>query len=408
MKIAIVVQGRFHAFDLARELIVRGHDVRVVTNYPKWAARRFGLNPERVYGFWLHGVLRRLIQKAGGAMAALENGPFLNCLFGRWAAQRIASESWDIIHVFSGVAEEVAAASRASNHRAEILLVRGSAHIRTQDRLLGEEETRAGVRIGRPSAWMIEREEREYALCDHIMVLSSFAYRSFLDHGVGQEKLAMIPLGVDTRHFRASMEVIAERRRRIEAGEPLRVLFTGTISYRKGWLDFLQIVQGLNGQPFQFRVVGDIGPEATAAVAGLRGTIEFIPRCPERELPEWYAWADVFLFPTIEDGFAMVLSQANASAIPILTTTNCSGPDLIEDGQTGWVLPIRQPAAFVERLEWCNANRRALSGMVQRIHQSFQPRDWSDVAAEFEELCVRCVGATSSAAAGEASVKHGL
>ena len=58
MKIAIVVHGRFHAFDLARELSPR-HDVTVFTNYPKWAARRFGLVPDQVRSFWPHGIASR-------------------------------------------------------------------------------------------------------------------------------------------------------------------------------------------------------------------------------------------------------------------------------------------------------------------------------------------------------------
>ena len=392
MKIAIVVHGRFHAFDLARCLIARNHAVRVLTNYPKWAGRNFGLPPECMQGFWLHGILARLLQKAAAAVpGGLDFDPFLTRMFGRWAARRIAAENWDIVHVFSGSAEEVALANRASSSPAVTILVRGSAHIQTQDRLLAEEEARAGVRILRPSPWMIAREEREYAAYDRIVVLSTFAYESFLAHGVAEEKLAMVPLGVDTRHFRPSADVVAKRIERIEAGEPLRVLFTGTVSYQKGWLDFLQIVRRLRGGPFQFRVVGDVAPEAAGLASDLSDSIEFIPHQPQHQLPNWYSWADVFLFPTIQDGFAMVLSQANASALPILTTTNCSGPDLILNGQTGWVLPIRQPEAFVERLELCNANRPALAGMVQRIHQSFQPHDWTDVAADFEDLCLRSV-----------------
>ena len=63
MKIAIVVQGRFHAFHLARALLDRGSDVTVLTNYPKWAAARFGLPGDRVRSYWPHGVLTRLVSR---------------------------------------------------------------------------------------------------------------------------------------------------------------------------------------------------------------------------------------------------------------------------------------------------------------------------------------------------------
>src|SRR5690242_3588338 len=60
MKIAIIVQGRFHAFDLTRALSERGHQVTLFTNYPQWAARRFGIGDAEVRSFWPHGVASRV------------------------------------------------------------------------------------------------------------------------------------------------------------------------------------------------------------------------------------------------------------------------------------------------------------------------------------------------------------
>ncbi|OLE46454.1 MAG: hypothetical protein AUI36_21925 [Cyanobacteria bacterium 13_1_40CM_2_61_4] len=83
-----------------------------------------------------------------------------------------------------------------------------------------------------------------------------------------------------------------------------------------------------------------------------------------------------------------MLAQAHANALPILTTPNCSGPELIRDGESGWILPIRSPEAFVERLGWCDANRPALADMVRRVYTRYRVRDWDDVAADFETLCM--------------------
>lgn len=61
MKIAIVVHGRFDAFDLARALIARGHDVTLFTNYPGWAVEPFGISKMYVRSFVLHGVGVRVL-----------------------------------------------------------------------------------------------------------------------------------------------------------------------------------------------------------------------------------------------------------------------------------------------------------------------------------------------------------
>jgi len=389
MKIAIVVHGRFHAFDLARALVARGHDVTLFTNYPAWAAERFGFPKERVRSFWSHGVLSRANWWLHDKVRFPYFEAALHRMFGRWAAAELGRERWDVIHHWSGVAEEALCADRRAG--ALHLLMRGSSHIRTQRRLLEEEERRVGVSLDKPSPWMIAREEREYALADYIVVLSTFAYESFVAQGVPREKLRLLPLGANLEQFRPPPAVVEQRCRRIEAGEPLRVLYVGALSFQKGFWDLVAMVRRLDGQAFRFRFVGPRTREVEDVVGELSRRVELLPKRPQGRLPEVYAGGDVFVFPTIQDGYAVVLAQAAASALPILTTTNCSGPDLVREGENGWVLPIRSAEAFVERLRWCDAHRRELAAMVRRIYQEFQPRTWDEVAEDFETICMNAL-----------------
>ena len=384
MKVAIVVHGRFYAFDLARALIERGHDVKVFTNYPKWAARKFGLPSLNVESFWIHGVLARLVHKLTSRMSIPALTAFMHRFFGVWAAKKIPEERWDVVHVFSGVAEEVLGLALPAGTVKQ--LVRASSHIRVQDTLLREETQRVGWRIERPEPWMISREEREYAMADEIVVHSGFALESFLVQNVAPEKMRMLPLGVDTTRFQPASEVVEERCRRVRAREPLRVLMTGTLSFQKGVYDFAHVIRELQHEPFRFRFIGNVGVEATKLVSSLNGILEVIPRQPQYDLPRWYEAADLFVFPTIQDGFPVVLAQAHAAALPILTTTNCSGPDLIDDGKTGWVLPVRNAEAFIGRLRWCQSHRAEVAAMIVRIYRDFRPRDWDDVARDFEQI----------------------
>jgi glycosyltransferase involved in cell wall biosynthesis len=289
------------------------------------------------------------------------------------------------VHSFSGVSEEVLRS--VENTPTKRLLVRGSAHIRAQAALLQEEQRRTGIRLDRPSAWMIEREEREYALADNIVTLSTFARNSFLARSVAAEKLALLPLGAQLESFRPSRDTVETRCDRIVSGEPLRILYVGALSFQKGLWDMASIVDELRSENFRFRCVGPIAAESAAFVRSLPAHVEMIPKQPQKELSRSYAWGDVFVFPTIQDGFAVVLAQAQASALPILTTTNCCGPDIVRDGETGWVFPIRSPEAFVKRLRWCDGHRVELANMVRFLVEEFQPRSWADVAKDFERLC---------------------
>jgi glycosyltransferase involved in cell wall biosynthesis len=191
--------------------------------------------------------------------------------------------------------------------------------------------------------------------------------------------------------FRPGNEVVEARCRRILSGAPLRVLYTGAVSLRKGLWDLAKLARANDRRRFQFHCVGPVLPEARRLAADLVPQIEFTPKQPQSDLPKFYAAADLFLFPTLEDGFAVVLAQANASGLPVITTTNCCGPDLIEENQTGWVVPIRDPEAIQHRLHWCDTHREELAAMVRYISTEFKPRDWDDVASDFEAMCSEAI-----------------
>lgn len=263
-------------------------------------------------------------------------------------------------------------------------MARGSAHIAAQKQLLVEEEVRVGPGLDQPSDWIIKREEREYALADRVIVPSIFARNTFLEHGMAPDKVRNVPLAMHAAGFVATPEDIQTRVQRLRGGGPLRVLYTGSLSYRKGMYDMSAVLQAL-GQRMTFRFVGPVLPECEgfARAAARRALVE--PAVPQAKLPSVYAWGDVFLLPTIEDGFAVVLAQAQAAGLPILTTTNCAGPDIIERGGQGWIVPIRSPDQIIGRLEWCNDNRAHVADMVQVLHERPPQRSWDDVALDFIE-----------------------
>jgi glycosyltransferase involved in cell wall biosynthesis len=386
MRIGIVVHGRFEAFDLAREMIRRGHDVTVFTNYPRWAVDRFGLPGACVRSFWPHGVLVRALARVGG-LRRCESA--VHMLFGRWAAAALAGHRWDVAYAFSGVAEEMLGAPRVDARVR--MMVRASAHIQTQDRLLHEEELRTGIPQERPSRWMLHREQREYAAADAIRVLSSFSYDSFVAEGVPSDRVKLVVSGVETRAFGASTQDLEQRAARLLSGAPLRVLNVGTFAFRKGAWDTASVIRTLGTDRFEWRFVGPVAVAAEPLTRELQAYATFAPKQPQGALPRVYGWGDVFMLPTIEDGFPAVLAQAAAAGLPILTTPNGAGRDLVEDGENGWIVPARSPELLVEQLRWADAHRDALARMVRNTQFTPRVRDSADVAADFEALCAEYI-----------------
>jgi glycosyltransferase involved in cell wall biosynthesis len=384
LKIAVVVHGRFYAFDLVRELICQGHDVTLFTNYPAIVVAKFGIPKQYVRSFVLHGIVSRLVHRLNQVRSVTALEPFIHSSFSTWAAQHLKNDDFDVVQVFSGVAEEVF--QELALARSSKIVIRGSAHIYKQAELLEEEENRSGLWIDKPSSWMIAREEREYILADYIVVLSTFAQNSFIQRDFNPSKLKLLPLGAQLSRFRPASTVIEDRCQRIVSGQPLRVLMVGTFSLQKGAIDLLNIASQ-SGLDFSFRFVGAVASDANPLLQVRKTSIEFIPRQPEFELPSMYEWADLFIYTTIQDGYAVVLSQAQAAGLPILATSNCAAPDILKSGESGWILPIRDAEAFVEKLQWCNTHRLELAQMVRHVYDNFQPRDWSDVARDCVCMC---------------------
>ena len=387
LRIAIAVHGRFHAFDLARELIHRAHEVTLFTNYPKFAVQRFGVPESHVKSFWTHWGASRIAEylPREGLFSYPES--WLNRVFGHWVAFNVKKENWDVVICWSGVGEET---FHALNGRNTLLVCqRGSSHIRTQSQLLEDEEIRTGTKLDRPTPWIIAREECEYNLADLILVPSSFVRNTFLEQGVSEEKIEFVTLGVKKTDFHPREDIMENRCQRIVSGAPLRVLNVGTASFRKGMWDLHKIIKNVGGDRFTFRFVGSVASECKGLLSNLVGLAAFVPAQNQRDLPTHYEWGDLFILPTIEDGFAMVLAQAAAAGLPILTTTNGAGHDLVRERITGWVLPIRDPKSFIDKLLWCDTHRDELAAMVRNIYEESVQRDWADVAKDLEAICLR-------------------
>ena len=383
MRIALAAHGRFHAFDYARELAAQGHTVGLFTNYPAAYVRRWGVPADAVRPFLLHGVVKRIVHAAGDRADRFFEAPLHNW-FGRAAERHLSREPWDTVLCWSGVAEESLVSPRITGLR---VCHRTSAHIRVQDRLLAEAGRRAQTVTERPSPWMIAREEREYAAADRILVPSTFALDTFLAEGFDPARLRMVPLGVDVQMFRPTPSIVDARIARILSGAPLRIGLVGAVSVRKGLIDVLEVAAALKST-MAFTWTGAVAADAKPLQARLADAQIVLPGSrPQGQLPDTYSDIDVFLFPSVEDGFGMVLSQAMASAIPVVASANSCAPDIVREGETGWVVPASQPDAVIERLRWCDGHRDALAAMCRTLYSGFHPLTWADSAARVAELC---------------------
>ena len=160
------------------------------------------------------------------------------------------------------------------------------------------------------------------------LAASSFTRGSLVDHGVPPQSVRVIPYGIDLQKFRPDSRLPRP------TDEPLKLLFVGRINQRKGIKYLLQALELLPDANVELTVCGRVldGLDLFEK-AGSRVRIR--PSVSSDELVRAYQHADMFVLPSIAEGFGQVLLEALACGLPVLATTHTAAPDLIDDGVAG-------------------------------------------------------------------------
>ena len=185
----------------------------------------------------------------------------------------------------------------------------------------------------------MQREQEEWKHADMILCGSTFVYNSIYKCGGPIERCVLIPYGVDLGSQVYLPKTIHNR--------PLRVLTVGTVGLRKGMPYILEAAKRLKGRAL-FRMIGTI-QVSTKAVSYLREHLELIGSLPHAHISEHYQWADVFLLPSVCEGSSAATYEALAHGLPVITTTNTGS--IVQDNINGYVIPVRDIDAIVEKLE---------------------------------------------------------
>lgn len=185
-----------------------------------------------------------------------------------------------------------------------------------------------------------QRREREWALADRVMVNSEFSKRALIAQGVPPEKLVVVPLCYEgsSLEFKPTLQSDAE---------PLRVLWLGQVILRKGIQYLLEAARQLVGEKIQFDVVGPIGI-SSEAVASAPPNVTFQGRARRDQIDKWYRQADVFVLPTISDGFALTQLEAMAHGVPVIATPNCG--EVVSHEIDGLIVPARNAQVLAQAI----------------------------------------------------------
>lgn len=266
-------------------------------------------------------------------------------LFDRWVQSLLRPGQ----HFFTGYAFANGAMRRVKQNGGIVFLDAWTSHPEEQWNLVAAEQQRWESRFPPASRYYQDRTIESVAAADYITTASTFVRQSFLKRGFDPQRLLFCPYPMDLEMFHPAPEPRP-------TGRPFTLLHTGGLSLRKGAPYLLEA----------FRLIRKEVPNAVLRVKRhIRNDVVDIVR-RNADLPiEWssqldwaehvrrYQTSDLFLFPSVEDGFALVVAEALACGLPVITTPNTGASDLVRPGENGEVVPVCDSQALAQAaLKW--------------------------------------------------------
>ena len=357
MKISIIVGGRFHAFNLAEQLDQNNYLKQLITSYPKfYIKKKFKIDEKLIKSFFLKEILQRNFFNK-----FFDINNYINEYFDHRAVSCIDFDDLDILVGWSSFSYH--SFLKAKDKKCITILERGSTHIEYQNEILKKEYEYLKLKPKLISKKIIEKEKKEYDLADYIMVPTQYAKKTFIDKGFSDNKIV-------TNHYGVNLEEFSYDRSEKEKNSKFRVIYTGTISVRKGVLYLLDAFYELGLKNSELLLIGEIERDLNHLLKKYKNckNIIFKDSMSQGNLKKYYNTSDVFVLNSIEDGFGMVILQAMACGLPVITTTNTGGSEVIEDEIDGYIIPIRNKEYLKKKILFFynNPQRCVQMGMIAR------------------------------------------
>jgi glycosyltransferase involved in cell wall biosynthesis len=201
-------------------------------------------------------------------------------------------------------------------------------------RLVAEEMARHPEMAGQAAPFPeshFDRARREWNLADMIVVNSEWSRTAIIAEGAAAEKIEVVPLCYEKAGENERAGKVIHK----SAG-PLRVLFLGQVNVRKGIHHLIEAALRLVNEPVEFLIAGqpDLRP---GSIAKAPPNMRWIGAVPRGQVSSVYEQSDVFVLPTLSDGFAITQLEAMKHGLPVIVTPNCGR--VVEDGKTGFIVP---------------------------------------------------------------------
>lgn len=268
--------------------------------------------------------------------------------FDNYMSKKIQQLQGDVFWGFQGSSHNSLIQAKQKGKLAILELT--TAHVVAAKKILGEERSLhpewsdSFNNIEFPPEYE-KRLEEEPHLADYVVAASSFTKQTLLDVGIKEDKIKILPLGVDFRH------VVYSSDKKKEFKNPLKLLYAGRITQGKGIKYLLEAMRQFNPKEVELHITGHMQGTGDG-LKPYKGLYHLHTPLSQQELFKEYKNYDALVLPSIFEGFGLVIIEAMAAGLPVIATNHTMAPDIIDHQIDGFVIPIRDVNAIVKSIEY--------------------------------------------------------
>jgi glycosyltransferase involved in cell wall biosynthesis len=360
---------------------VRNGDLGLGKLLPKYWQKKLlghdvsGIEKNRAKSIWWPEVLQKGLPLLG--VISQDRGNWLlNHLYD------IAAQHWsypcDIFHFVSSIG--LYSARKAKSSGSIIICDSRTACPDHEREVLRDEYELLKIPFHPPGLLYDGKIKKEYELADYFIVPSSYAKRTFLDAGFSNDRVFVLPYGVDLDRFQYTENKTGDG----DKDDTFRIIYVGQIIPRKGVHYLIEALGLLDKPDIELLLVGPVSKEMDQYITAAQqrdSRIKLFGHVPWLQLYEYYQKSSVFVLPSLSDSWGLVVTEAMACGSPVIVTENTGSSDAVQEGKNGFVVPIRDSGTLAERILCLYQNpkqRQEMGNVASRIVNHFTWESYSE------------------------------
>ena len=320
-------------------------------------------------------LLRSLASRKLGAITTDKIWEWSELGFDKWVSSKLNAET-DAVHTYEHAA--LATLTKAKALKKFCIYEQPSVHhiffnnlAKQQLALYPELKSAAmALKVNHKADRRNSRRDRELELADLILCNSSFTRSTLIQGGIDFAKIIVNPLAFPPVCANGAQQSTT-------INKPVVFLHAGNQSITKASHIVYEAWRNCNFTEAEAELwlIGKMAlPESSRK--DLPGKVIIMDNIPHSDLMALYQQANVLIMPTLADGFGMVITEAMSQGVPVIASTNCCGPDVIEHMKDGWIIPAGNIDLLTEQLKWCVSNKQGLPQMGKAALEKASKWQW--------------------------------